>query len=180
MKLLSNVVALLCLSSISTCASPTSETTPTTQDSCLCEEDSAKIASSFVHLISDFDEGQVDAVLASNFREYSGSMNVFLGKKTNLETYSDKEQFKEGQRTMPTLTDNDVEVVMFNCSMVIARWNWYVQTWGEGDGVRAFAVLGVVMENDDWRVDGANVEFNGLELLGLIGGNYTMPYGWDV
>ncbi|KAI1260840.1 hypothetical protein F5Y18DRAFT_242718 [Xylariaceae sp. FL1019] len=180
MKLLLTIFALLCLSSMGTCASPESETTSATQDSCLCEEESANITLSFVHLISDFDEGQVDVVLASNFSEYSGSMNIFLGKNPNLETYSDIEQFKEGQKIMPSLTANDVEVVLFNCSIVVTRWNWYVQTWGEGAGVRALAVLGLVMEDGDWRVYGANVEFNGLELLALIGGNYTMPHGFGV
>jgi hypothetical protein len=123
-------IALFSLAALGAIAAPAEKRRPGHRQ-CVSDAEADQIATSYATLITSYSDALADAVLATNFTDYSESVNTLINscpqgdaaKPLDLlaPTFTSLEQFKIGQGQQPSINFERLNL-WHSCDTVIIRW----------------------------------------------------------
>ncbi|SPO04809.1 uncharacterized protein DNG_07494 [Cephalotrichum gorgonifer] len=138
---------------------------PGHRGSCVSRPEARDIADAYARLVGAFTQEDADKYLPDNFADYSESINTFLGKPWEAQTF-DKAAFVASQ-TSGRLPPTPITVIgepVVDCDRVAILWT---STFGKGYPSRGLTI--VQLEKNDkgdgrseWLMARWDVEFNSL------------------
>jgi hypothetical protein len=140
---------------------------------CLNGNDVNFIVGIYQKLIENYTAADAEAYVASNFVEYSDSINMFAGIPLGNPTFPSKGAFMAAQAANPPFPITIHSIDIANCDRISLIWS--VAFGRAMKSVRGMTEIFTAKNSGVWQIWKMNVEFNSLVWLLNIGGTYQMP-----
>jgi len=140
---------------------------------CMSRSDAAGVVEVYRQLIANYTDTTAQKYCADAFKDVSDSINTFLHQPFGQPTFPTKKDFIEAQEYNPPFPLVVQSVDAVDCASIALQWT---ATFGDAQmPSKGITIIKTTNEKGWWQILEIDVEFNSLNWLLDMGGNYT----WD-